>query len=84
MNADGTWGAGSNHLQTGVGFQPRCVEEPGFLCTGMWGPYNAEIVDLLEIPATLPPGFYVLGWRYGCEESNQIWASCSDVSIVSA
>jgi len=28
-------------------------------------------------------GEWVLGWRWDCEESNQVWASCSDVTIVS-
>merc|ERR1712048_1287709 len=44
---------------------------------------NLEIVDKVEIPVTLKPGKYVLGWRWDCEESTQIWASCSDVTIVS-
>ena len=50
-------------------------------CSGMWGPYNAEVVDQVRIPDNLPAGDYVLGWRWDCEESNQIWASCSDVTI---
>ena len=48
----------------------------------MWGPYNLEIVDRVEIPRGLPAGYYVLGWRWDCEESNQIWSSCSDITIV--
>jgi len=83
-NADGTWGRGSNHMQTGEGFQPFCKEEPGHTCTNMWGPYNLEIFDKVALPADLKPGRYVLGWRWDCEESNQIWQSCSDVTIVVA
>jgi len=49
----------------------------------MWGPYNVEVVDTLALPADLPHGEWVLGWRWDCEESNQVWASCSDVTIVS-
>merc|ERR1719474_1914945 len=30
-------------------------------------------------PHNIPPGDYVLGWMWDCEESSQIWASCSDV-----
>jgi len=76
--------------QTGRSFRPRCEERPdcgstslnsNCLCSGMWGPYNLEIVDTLELPASLQPGQYVLGWRWDCEESTQIWASCSDVTI---
>ena len=40
-----------------------------------------EIVDRVRIPASLPPGDYVLGWRWDCEESTQVWTSCSDVVI---
>ena len=60
----------------------RCKDEPGFTCTGMRGPYNLEIVDRVEIPRRLAAGYYVLGWRWDCEESNQIWSSCSDITIV--
>ena len=49
----------------------------------MWGPYNLLIVDTVKIPDNLVPGEYVLGWRWDCEESTQIWASCSDVKIQS-
>ena len=38
----------------------------------------------IQIPAGLPAGEYVLGWRWDCEQSNQIWQSCSDVMITSA
>jgi hypothetical protein len=54
-------------------------------CTGMTDGSNAspalEIVDRVMIPKGLKPGAYVLGWRWDCEESNQIWQSCSDVTI---
>jgi len=43
---------------------------------------NLEIVDKVRIPAGLPLGRYVLQWRWDCEESDQVWASCSDVTIV--
>ena len=39
-----------------------------------------EIVDTVLIPPDLEPGDWVLGWRYDCEESSQVWSSCSDVS----
>ena len=42
---------------------------------------NLEMVDLLHIPEATPPGAYVLQWRYDCEETDQIWASCADVTI---
>eukprot|EP00035_Acanthoeca_spectabilis_P021459 m.438361 g.438361 ORF g.438361 m.438361 type:complete len:394 (+) comp18227_c0_seq1:15-1196(+) len=84
----GAWGSGSNQMQTGEGFQPVCVDHgidpygTTRSCTSEWGPYNMEIVDKVQIPADLKPGSYVLGWRWDCEESNQIWQSCSDISVV--
>lgn len=75
---------------TGKSFEPRCPEVPNCgskkveskcRCSGMWGPYNLRIVDKVRVPGDLTPGEYVLGWRWDCEESNQIWASCSDIII---
>lgn len=48
----------SNHLRT------KCR------CSGMWGPYNLEIVDKVKVP-DVPAGDYVVGWRWDCEESAQ-------------
>jgi hypothetical protein len=48
------------------------------------GPANVEVVDTLRLPAGLPAGPYVLGWRWDSEESNQVWASCSDVTVKAA
>jgi len=85
---DNTWGEGSNHEQTGWGFQPVCEDDgqdrtgTGQSCTGEWGPYNMEIVDKVQIPADLPAGKWVLNWRLDCDESNQIWQSCGDLSII--
>jgi len=85
---DGNWGNGSNQFQTGEGFQPYCkdagIDKIGnkYSCTSEWGPYNMEMVDMVTIPADLAPGPYVVGFRWDCEESNQIWSSCSDINIV--
>ncbi len=87
---DGSWGAGSNHLQTGWGFQPVCEDEgmdrsaTGQSCTGMWGPYNLEIVDKVLVPDDLPAGRWVLSWRMDQEESNQVWQSCADIVVHAA
>lgn len=69
---------------TGEGFKPVCSwphnsgtgqdqAEP-YPCQG--GPEtglgNLEILDRVEIPAHLPAGRYVIGWRWDCEESNQV------------
>jgi hypothetical protein len=40
------------------------------------------IVDQVTVPKDLTPGDYVLGWRWDCEQSPQVWASCADLVIV--
>lgn len=49
-------------------------------CSGDWT--GGVIVDEVRIPVDLAPGDYVLGWRWDCEESSQVWSSCADVTIV--
>ena len=39
------------------------------------------ISDHVIIPETLPPGDYVLGWRWDAEETAQVWSNCADVII---
>merc|ERR1711924_325603 len=73
----------NDYKQTGKGFEPSCVENKGCIpnkggdsgckCSGMWGPYDLQIVDKVVIPKDLPSGEYVLGWRWDCEESSQVW-----------
>jgi hypothetical protein len=75
----------NDKAQTGAGFPPHCQETPEYRCSGMTDGSTAQtnmaIVDHVRIPADLPAGDYVLGWRWDCEESNQIWQSCSDVTV---
>jgi len=55
-------------------------------CSG-WGIgdlFRMEIVDRLSLPAKLPPGDYLLGWRWDAEESTQVWSSCADVTVTAA
>ena len=40
-----------------------------------------SVVDLVRVPAELPPGDYVLSFRMDCEQTPQIWSYCSDVRI---
>lgn len=76
----------NDYAQTGQGFPPYCTETDGYKCSGGTDGENTdptlEIVDHVLIPESLEPGKYVLGWRWDCEESNQIWQSCSDVTVV--
>lgn len=71
-------GSESHQVETRVQEQQsycRCSEG------GETGLGDLEIVDQVQIPADLEPGEWVLGWRWDCEESNQIWSSCSDITI---
>jgi hypothetical protein len=42
---------------------------------------SLEVVDKVMVPFGTAPGRYVLQWRWDCEESDQIWASCSDITV---
>jgi hypothetical protein len=39
------------------------------------------IVDALRLPADLAAGHWVLGWRWDCEETAQVWLACADITI---
>ena len=43
--------------------------------------FNVNVVDLVEVPANLPAGDYVLSWRHDCEQTPQVWASCADIKV---
>jgi hypothetical protein len=34
------------------------------------------VYDVLKVPEHLPAGEYVLGWRYDCEATAQVWSNC--------
>merc|ERR1712232_1267038 len=48
-------------------------------CSSDW--VVGVISDHVLIPNDLPAGEYVLGWRWDCEETAQIWQNCADVII---
>jgi len=72
------------------GFEPPCIEQgypnhpPAGLhqsnCSGQWE-HNITMYDYLRVPDHLKPGEYVLGFRWDCETSAQVWQSCADVTI---
>lgn len=75
------------------GFEPPCIE-PGYPnhppeglhqsnCSGLWM-RNITMYDYLRVPEHLKPGDYVLGFRWDCESSAQIWQSCADVTIMAS
>ena len=51
-------------------------------CSGDWT--AGLIADTILVPAHLPAGDYVLGWRYDCEETAQVWQNCADLKVVAA
>ena len=72
--------------QCGEMHAPKCPNAKGFPCAGggETGLGNLEIVDSVAIPADLSAGEWVLGFRWDCEESNQVWLSCSDITVTAA
>jgi len=75
---------------SGWAFEPPC-QEPGYPdhpprfphqghCSGDWQ-HNLTMYDYLRVPEHLKPGEYVLGFRWDCETSAQVWQSCADVKI---
>merc|ERR1712032_811782 len=89
----GTWRmVGIPDIQgSGWEFSPPC-HEPGYPdhppkpwqqeghCSGVWT-NNITMYDYLRVPEHLKPGEYVLGFRWDCEASAQVWQSCADVRV---
>jgi len=61
-------------------FQPLCDEKSFGVCSGNEG--GVAVIDIVHIPADLAPGKYVLGWRWDCEATAQVWANCADVTVI--
>ena len=60
----------------GPPFPPPCDG-----CEGVdWNGYAVK--DIVEIPEGLPAGKYILGFRYDCEATAQVWSNCADVTLV--
>eukprot|EP00746_Dinoflagellata_sp_MGD_P138874 gnl/MRDRNA2_/MRDRNA2_72440_c0_seq2.p1 gnl/MRDRNA2_/MRDRNA2_72440_c0~~gnl/MRDRNA2_/MRDRNA2_72440_c0_seq2.p1 ORF type:complete len:471 (-),score=58.66 gnl/MRDRNA2_/MRDRNA2_72440_c0_seq2:245-1612(-) len=38
-----------------------------------------SIIDEVQVPNK--PGDYVLGWRWDCEQTDQVWSNCADIRI---
>ena len=54
-------------------FSPPCDEA----CLSQ----RPAVLDEVLIPATLKPGKYVVGFRYDCDSTAQVWSNCADVTI---
>ena len=64
--------------------QPPSTRHGGLVdngyCSGEF-PYMVMILDEVIVPADTKPGDYVLGFRWDCEKSAQVWAACADLRV---
>merc|ERR550525_140500 len=44
--------------------------------------FQFGIVDKVVVPADLTPGEYVLSFRWDCEQTSQVWTTCSSIRLV--
>lgn len=44
--------------------------------------HTYAVEDTVDVPSDIPPGDYVLGYRWDCEQTSQVWSSCADITIV--
>ena len=59
----------------GAPFPEPC---PG--CSGVdWNGYSVR--DVVKIPNNIPAGEYIMGFRYDCETTAQVWSNCADVVV---
>eukprot|EP00440_Ansanella_granifera_P001336 gb/GFBE01001438.1/.p1 GENE.gb/GFBE01001438.1/~~gb/GFBE01001438.1/.p1 ORF type:complete len:387 (+),score=62.44 gb/GFBE01001438.1/:1-1161(+) len=45
------------------------------------GYHDFAIEDTVKVPSDIPAGEYVLGWRWDCEMTSQVWNQCADITI---
>jgi len=80
MTQPGLYGFGLNRCISHIPGRP--LEDCNPIETEHWAErFNFNIIDLVQVPASLPAGDYVLGFRWDCEQSPQIWADCADIEI---
>eukprot|EP00088_Acartia_fossae_P050779 TRINITY_DN5695_c0_g1_i1.p1 TRINITY_DN5695_c0_g1~~TRINITY_DN5695_c0_g1_i1.p1 ORF type:complete len:329 (-),score=66.56 TRINITY_DN5695_c0_g1_i1:99-1085(-) len=81
---DGGYFDTSPVCQHGTQFPPPApgLEGYGELVAAPGTPtFMFSIGDYLEVPEDLEPGDYVLSFRWDCEQTSQIWATCSSIKI---
>lgn len=44
--------------------------------------HSYAIEDTVHVPANIPAGEYVVGWRWDAEQTTQVWQSCADIIVV--
>lgn len=75
----GTVPEGSMWTKNPIPMSTRNFPPPEGGYTG--APTSVNLLDRVQVPAGLAPGRYVLGWRWDCESTNEVWANCADVLI---
>ena len=65
------------HLDSTTGADPSIFPDP--VSGHQIQDYAVE--DTLLVPADIAPGEYVLGWRWDCEMTSQVWSTCADITI---
>merc|ERR1712066_332028 len=78
--ADNTWSFPPPCHEPGYPHHPPSDWQQEGHCSGVWT-NNITMYDYLRVPEHLKPGEYVLGFRWDCETSAQVWQSCADVKI---
>jgi hypothetical protein len=43
--------------------------------------HKYAIEDQVIVPESIEPGEYVVGWRWDCEMTSQVWSNCADITI---
>merc|ERR1712166_1327030 len=43
--------------------------------------HSFAVEDTVVVPADITAGEYVLGWRWDCDHSSQVWNTCADITI---
>ena len=38
--------------------------------------------DLVKVPKEIPPGDYILSFRWDCQKTPQVWNSCANIRII--
>jgi len=77
-SAPGIYGYGSGRCMGNLSKKPEAFCDPQEYYDVS---FDFGIVDLVKIPDDLPEGHYILGFRWDCEMTKQIWSSCADVII---
>lgn len=70
-------GSATPDCPTGTMFEPGFTEFTQGYLVGSQNTFT--VMDEINVPNT--PGEYILGWRWDCEETDQVWASCADIVI---